>query len=85
MPEVLEAKRKEEAKVGLWAPSEVDKGTSRNAFLCCNESSGLKCEPFPRCCDCKYQQQKWQDNSKVHDSYPERQPTNIPIVELLHN
>ena len=34
-----------------WAPSEMGKGQSKEAFPCCRESP-LTCQPFPKCCDC---------------------------------
>ena len=51
MAKLLEAKKTEEAKVGEWAASEMDKGSSRDAEICCNKM-GTICEPFPKCCDC---------------------------------
>ena len=49
---LLHAKEAELAKVGRWAASEKDKGTSTDAEICCNEA-GTSCEPFPKCCDCE--------------------------------
>ena len=34
-----------------WAPSEMNKGQSKNAFPCCKQSP-MTCKPFPKCCDC---------------------------------
>ena len=39
-------------KTVTWAPSEVLKGTSRDAEPCCNTFQGTACEPFPKCCNC---------------------------------
>ena len=33
----------------LWAPSEIQKGQSKDAMPCCSKPS---CQPFPKCCDC---------------------------------
>ena len=85
LPILLEAKTNEEAKVGLWAPSEIEKGTSRNAFLCCNENSGTRCEPFPRCCDCKSKHHDQNNIGKMHEYDTESNPTTIPLVEILQN
>ena len=51
MEKLLKAKIIEEAKVGEWAASEINKGKSPAAEICCNEI-GTSCEPFPKCCDC---------------------------------
>ena len=55
LPQILAAKKAEEAKVGVFAPSEIQKGTSREAYICCNEQLGTTCKPFPKCCDCTKQ------------------------------
>ena len=48
----MQAKKAEEAKVGVFAPSEIRKGTSQKAYICCNQKFGTECKPFPKCCDC---------------------------------
>ena len=52
MTKLLVAKKAEEAKVGIWEDSEMDKGRSEDAEICCNEE-GTTCTPFPKCCNCR--------------------------------
>ena len=52
MAKLTSAKEAEEAKVGEWVESEMHKGTSVEAVICCNDL-GTSCEPFPKCCDCE--------------------------------
>ena len=52
LPLILQAKKREEDKVGDFATSEIQKGASREAYICCNEELKTQCEPFPKCCDC---------------------------------
>lgn len=72
LPNLLEAKKNEEEKVGSWAPSEIDRGTSKEAVLCCNKDEGTKCQPYPKCCDC---------NFEGKPSYS----TSDPIIELVEH
>ena len=45
-------KIKEEMSVEvIWNESEINKGTKRSAYPCCNS---IECEPFPKCCDCTH-------------------------------
>ena len=81
----MEAKKKEESKVGNWAPSEIEKGTSRNAFLCCNKSSGTRCQPFPECCNCVNENKMLEFTEKTNNNDLELHRENIPIVEILQN
>jgi len=48
---ILKIKSKLETEV-KWAPSEVNKGSSRDVTPCCNQA-GPHCEPYPMCCNCK--------------------------------
>jgi hypothetical protein len=81
----LEAKKKEESKVGNWAPSEIGKGTSRTGFLCCNKSSGTSCQPFPECCNCKNKKKVMEGGENANNNDSELKVDNIPIVEILKN
>ena len=55
MPQLLEAKEAEEAKIGKWADSAKHQGKSADAMICCS-GAGTSCEPFPECCDCDHDQ-----------------------------
>ena len=52
LPRILQVKKAEEDKVGVFAESEMQKGTSQKAYICCNKKIGTECKPFPKCCDC---------------------------------
>ena len=60
MPELLEAKDAEEAKIGDWVDSAKHQGKSTDAEICCNEA-GTSCEPFPECCDCEFDGNRMQN------------------------
>ena len=81
----MDAKRNEESKVGNWAESEIEKGTSRNGFLCCNQSSGTRCQPFPECCNCENKKKATKAAEKGNNHDLESHLENIPIVEMLQN
>ena len=55
MPQLLQAKAEEEAKIGEWAESAKHHGKDTNAMICCS-GAGVSCEPFPECCDCDHEQ-----------------------------
>ena len=75
----------EESKLGDWAQSEMEKGTSRDGFLCCNKSSGTSCQPFPVCCNCEKNNSLLTGAGKINDNDLELHLENIPKVEILHN
>ena len=78
IPRLLKAKENEKQKVGNWASSEIEKGTSRHASLCCNHLSGTSCEPFPKCCDCKIEH-------RVVDDKFDFSSTNLPLLEIIND
>ena len=54
-PEVVRQARRirERASADVsWAESEMEKGRSRQAEICCNTREESLCQPFPKCCDC---------------------------------
>ena len=44
--------RKHHIKNVPLAPSEMNKGTKNEAFVCCS-SAKRDCKPFPTCCNCQ--------------------------------
>ena len=97
LPLILKAKKKEEAKVGVYAKSEIQKGASRAAYICCNKELGTGCEPFPKCCDCNVQNDEMEiypanENDLTEDNnlngyrYRVDDGTEeVPIVEILND
>ena len=91
------AKKAEEAKVGVFAPSEIRKGTSQKAYICCNKQFGTECKPFPKCCDCNrlskeeepYLSNKAKSkNGSIWGSYRNKSDNDIeevPKVEIVFN
>ena len=78
IPHILEAKKNEEQKVGNCASSEIQKGTSRHASLCCNQLSGTSCEPFPKCCNCEIEH-------RVVDDKFDFSSTDLPLLEIIND
>lgn len=93
----MRAKKAEEAKVGVFARSEIQKGTSQQAYICCNKQFGTKCKPFPKCCDCNKMRkdeeshistQTESENDSIWGSYTSKSDNDIeevPKVEILIN
>ena len=93
LPQILTAKKAEEAKVGVFAPSEIQKGTSREAYICCNKQLGTTCKPFPKCCDCsrqsKHEEREITDKKTLRNEryqyISEKGMEESPVIELFLN